>query len=497
MPLRDLEELRRLIAAHHPAVFVADEEPERIDVLLEELARESGQNLLTWTPGRGLSARDSPHPIADTGRLSSCLSFIASANRPHIYHLMHADEIFESAPMSARLQEILQSHRGHGGIVIFSGRTSFVPDAWISSIPVLEMTPPSRKEYFEFVQHLVRELRGRMRVEMGMSAEDVGRLLAMLHGMSFSLVRRVLTEAIVLDGRLDAEDLEHVLQTKREVISKSGVLEYFPADARLAEVAGLENLKRWFQTRGRAFLEPERAQAFGLDPARGVLLLGVQGCGKSLAAKAIAAKWSLPLVRLDPGRLYDKYMGESEKNLRRALRTCEEMAPLVLWIDEIEKAFGPANDQDGGASQRIFGTLLTWLQEKREPVFVVATSNDISRLPPELLRKGRFDEIFFVDLPRVDIREAILSVHLKKRQRDPASFDLGALASRTEGFSGAELEQVVVGALYAAFAAEEDLSSAHLLEEAEKTRPLSVTMSEPIERLRRWALHRTVMADDA
>lgn len=495
MPLRDLTELRRLIAAHHPAVFVVDEEPERIEVLLEELARDSGQNLLVWTPGRGLASRGSPHPIADTGKLSSCLAFIASANRPHIYHLLHAGEVFEHPAMSARLQEILRTHRCHGGIVIFSGQASAVPDAWLSSVPVLEMTPPSRKEYFDFVQHLVRELRERMRVEMGMSAEDVGRLLAMLHGMSFSLVRRVLTEAIVLDGRLDADDLEHVLKTKREIISKSGVLEYFPADAKLADVAGLEHLKRWFQTRGRAFMEPERAQAFGLDPARGVLLLGVQGCGKSLAAKAIAATWSLPLVRLDPGRLYDKYMGESEKNLRKALRTCEEMAPLVLWIDEIEKAFGPANDQDGGASQRIFGTLLTWLQEKRAPVFVVATSNDISRLPPELMRKGRFDEIFFVDLPRADIRRAILSVHLKKRRRDPDTFDLETLASRTEGFSGAELEQVVVGALYAAFAAERDLSDAHLLEEAAKTRPLSVTMREPIERLRRWAADRTVMAD--
>ncbi len=495
LPLRDLAELEKLIAAHHPVVYVVDEDPERIEVLLRELSRTSGLPLAQWAPGRGLGRLNSPHPVANTTKLGGCLSHIIAADHPLIYQLVEADEALTHPTLTHLVHKIATTHRAHRGVVLFSGTAANLPDSWRSIIPVITLRAPTREEYFEFVRRLLQELRARMQIEMRMTSEDVGRMLALLQGMSFSLARRVLTEAMVLDGVLSADDLENILAAKKEIIAQSGVLEYFPLDTNLDEIAGLEELKRWLKLRGRAFFEPQRAEEFGLDPARGVLLLGVQGCGKSLAAKAIAKTWSLPLVRLDPGRLYDKYMGESEKNLRTALDQCEALAPIVLWIDEIEKAFGPANDQDGGASQRIFGTLLTWLQEKQAPVFVMATSNDISRLPPELLRKGRFDEIFFVDLPREDIRVEILRVHLDKRGRDPEQFDLSALAKKSVGFSGAELEQAVVGGLYAAFASADELETQHIMTELEKTRPLSVTMREPIEKLRAWARERTVAAD--
>ena len=224
-----------------------------------------------------------------------------------------------------------------------------------------------------------------------------------------------------------------------------------------------------------------------------LLLIGVQGCGKSLCAKAVAAEWKLPLIRLDPSDLYNRFVGETEKNLKRAIRLAESMAPVVLWIDEIEKSLSQ-EDAQGGPAQRIFGTFLAWLQEKKEDVFVMATANDISKLPPELLRKGRFDEIFFVDLPNAEARRQIFEIHLARRRRDPRRFDLGRLVQLTEGFSGAEIEQVVVSALYTAFSREEDLSTESLLQEVELTKPLSVTMSERIGSLRAWAQDRAVFA---
>jgi SpoVK/Ycf46/Vps4 family AAA+-type ATPase len=226
-------------------------------------------------------------------------------------------------------------------------------------------------------------------------------------------------------------------------------------------------------------------------------LLGVQGCGKSAACKSVAVGWQLPLLKLDPGQLYDKYVGESERNLRKAIKQAESMAPVVLWIDEIEKAFASAaaESTDGGLSKRMFGTLLNWLQDHKSLIFCVATANDISALPPELVRKGRFDEVFFVDLPAHDTREKIFAIHLRSRKRDPAKFDLAALADAAEGFSGAEIEQSIVGALYAAFAQDRDLTQDDILRELRETRPLSVTMAERVATLRAWASNRCVPAD--
>ena len=272
------------------------------------------------------------------------------------------------------------------------------------------------------------------------------------------------------------------------------MLEFFPHAHAMNEVAGLENLKAWLRKRHRAFLDPSGAKRFGLEPPRGLLLIGVQGCGKSLTAKAIATEWKLPLVRLDPSNLYNKYFGESERNFKKAVSLAESLAPVVLWVDEIEKALAQGGD-DSGTSQRVFGTFLSWLQEKRANVFVIATANDISRLPPELLRKGRFDEIFFLDLPNERARREILDVHLRRRGREPGDFDVASLAAASPGFSGAELEQVVVSALYTAFAAGEDLTTDHMGREIAGTRPMSVTMAEPIAHLREWARDRAVHAE--
>jgi SpoVK/Ycf46/Vps4 family AAA+-type ATPase len=282
-----------------------------------------------------------------------------------------------------------------------------------------------------------------------------------------------------------------VYTEKQQVIRKSGLLEYYETDERLAHVAGLNNLKDWFRKRSIAFTE--RAARFGLPAPRGVLLLGVQGCGKSLCAKSVAGLWKLPLLRFDVGRMFSSLVGSSEENIRRAIHTAESVAPVILWIDEIDKALAgstTAAGSDGGTAARVFGTLLTWLSEKSSPVFVIATANDISHLPPELLRKGRLDEIFFVDLPTVEERQEIFRIHLAKRGRDPQKFELESLARTSEGFSGAEIEEAVISALFDAFSRKSELTTDILLASLEETVPLSRTMSEELNRLRTWAAGR-------
>ena len=326
------------------------------------------------------------------------------------------------------------------------------------------------------------------------------RAVEVLRGLTLRQAEQLIREACA-DGKLENADLDDFSHGKRRLMEDSGVLEFVDAPTSLEDIGGLERLKRWLRTRESSF-DPKVREATGLTPPRGVLLLGVQGAGKSLASKAIATAWKRPLMRLDPSSLFDRFVGESERRLRDALSQAEAMAPIVLWIDEIEKGFASAASAsvDGGLSRRMFGTLLTWMQEHRAPVFMVATANDIAALPPELLRKGRFDEIFFVDLPSREVRRTILEIHLRKRRQAPASLDLDALATACEGFSGSEIEQAILSALHEAANDVEvgvacRLTTECLMREITQTKPLSVTMRERISELRAWARERCVMAD--
>jgi SpoVK/Ycf46/Vps4 family AAA+-type ATPase len=305
---------------------------------------------------------------------------------------------------------------------------------------------------------------------------------------------KILTRAMIEDGKLDADDIEAVIREKKAIVEREGLLEFMPADMGFQDIADLDSLKTWLAKRKCTMADPDGAARFGLPFPKGILLLGVPGAGKSLCAKAVAVEWGLPLLKMDPSRLYNKYIGESEKNYRRAMETAERLSPVVLWIDEIEKAFPPGGGDDSGVSQRVLGSFLTWLQERKGDVFVAATANDIDRLPPPLLRKGRFDEIFFVDLPVPEVRKEIFKIHLKRRGQDPSRFDLPALADASDGFTGAEIEQAVVAALYAAFAGASCLSTQLVEAEIRQTRPLSVVRAEYIASLREWAADRTVSA---
>ena len=323
--------------------------------------------------------------------------------------------------------------------------------------------------------------------------ETLEKLITHLGGLLTDDVHRLARQAMDDDGMLAEADIERVIRTKQERIGSNGALSFETDTASATDVAGLGRIKEWLTLRRKAFLGD--AQAMGLDMPKGLLLLGVQGCGKSLAAKVVAGAWGVPLLRLDFGALYNLYIGETERNLREALQAADAMSPCVLWMDEIEKGVGGgAATADGGASRRVLGTLLTWMAERKSRVFMVATANDIESLPPELLRKGRFDEIFFIDLPDAAERKEILRIHLNRRRLDPRHFDLDALSTSAQGFSGAELEQAIVASLYQAHANGSTPSTATLQAEIDRTRPLSVIMAERVDALRAWAANRTVPA---
>jgi SpoVK/Ycf46/Vps4 family AAA+-type ATPase len=359
---------------------------------------------------------------------------------------------------------------------------------------LVTLPPPSRADYQAVIKRVVQHLQQRINVRTELAGDDLERLIAALQGLTLVEAEHVLTRVIVDDGVLNAQDIAQVVAAKYADMKAVGLLEFCPVDVTLDDIADLKSLKAWLATRRAVVSAPGRAAAAGLPFPRGMLLVGVPGCGKSMCAKAVAADWKMPLLRLDTSGIYDKFVGESEKRFLSAIHAAERAAPAVLWIDEIEKAFAGSSDNDGGVSTRILGTFLSWLQERRGDVFVVATANDVGRLPPELVRKGRFDEIFFVDLPDAEVRESIFKLHLQRRKQSIEAFDMPALSRAADGFSGAEIEQVVVSALYRVFAAGGTLRMEDLTAEIARTRPLSATMQERIQALRDWSTGRTASA---
>ena len=310
-------------------------------------------------------------------------------------------------------------------------------------------------------------------------------------GLTLGEAENVFAKIIVQEQRLSGDHVNEVFAEKQQIIRKSGLLEYYSANEDFSNVGGLAVLKDWLNKRAVAFTD--EARAFGLPSPKGILLLGVQGCGKSLCAKAVSRLWHLPLLRFDMGRMFGSLVGSSEENVRRAIAVAESVAPAVLWVDEIDKAFVGSQSSgatDGGTTARVFGTFLTWLSEKNTAVFVVATANDVSQLPPELLRKGRLDEIFYVDLPSEEERLEIFRIHIVKRRRDPKDFDLETLVAASPDFSGAEIEEAIISALYDAFYQKQELTTEHILTTLNQTVPLAKTMSEKVSSQRNWAVGR-------
>jgi SpoVK/Ycf46/Vps4 family AAA+-type ATPase len=347
---------------------------------------------------------------------------------------------------------------------------------------------PSHDDLGGLLDRITQDVQQVAPVRISLDGPSREKLLRAALGLTLGEAENVFAKILVTDQRLGIDHIQEVLAEKQQIVRKSGLLEYYPATETMEHVGGLSVLKDWLQKRTAAFTE--EARQFGLPAPKGVLLLGVQGCGKSLCAKAVSSLWQLPLLRFDIGRMFGSFVGSSEENIRRAITVAESVAPAVLWVDEIDKAFAGSHSSgmtDAGTSARVFGTFLTWLSEKNTPVFVVTTANDISHLPPELMRKGRLDEIFFVDLPTGKEREQIFGIHLARRGRNPEQFHLTALAEGAERFSGAEIEQAIISALYDAFAEGAELTTRHILESLRQTVPLATTMDEHIEQLRHWA----------
>lgn len=453
--------------------------------------------LWRWSLTDGLNRLNFGPQVAGALQYSepeALLEYIKQSSEAGVFVLCDFHPFLAESPKVVRLlKDIALNHLNVPHTLIFISYGLELPPEIDRYSARFKLSLPSEAE----IQSIVRDEAQRWSsknngIRVKTDNETLERLVVNLKGLPHSDVRRLARSAIADDGAITESDIPTINKAKFSLMDLESVLSFEYQTEQFAHVGGLDNLKHWLECRKQVFLGGDTGQK-GLDKPKGVLLLGVQGGGKSLAAKAVAGMWQVPLLRLDMGALYNKFFGESEKNLRESLQLADVMSPCVLWLDELEKGIA-TEGSDSGTSQRILGTLLTWMAERKSQVFLVATSNDISRLPAELVRKGRFDEIFFVDLPDESARKNIFEIHLRKRGLEPDSFALDALVNHSQGFSGAEIEQAVVSALYTAAAQGRELATGHLINEINGTNPLAVTMAESVAQLRNWAAQRAVTA---
>lgn len=492
--MSELDDLTTLVRAATPLLVIETVDEQRVIECFRHVIAQALHPLWRWTLTDGLLRLDLATPADNIeADATGTLQAIRAQAERGVYPLFDFHSLLRY-PMSLRqLREIVQRQRSAAHTIVLVGAKVELPEELEALALRVPLALPDIKELAGILRGEAaawqREQGRRIEVDNDAARTIVRNLL----GLSAPDARRIVRKLIYNDGALGPQDLPELMQSKFNLLNRSGLLHYEYATASFADVAGVSRVRAWVQQRRAVFLDPSATPM--LDPPRGVLLLGVQGCGKSLAAKAIAGGFGVPLVRLDFGTLYNKYQGETEKNLREALASTELLSPCVLWIDEIEKGLAGGGGEDGGVSRRVLGYLLTWMAERKAKVFVVATANAVSELPPELLRKGRFDEIFFVDLPQATVRREIFAMHLTRRKLDAGSFDLAALAAASDGYSGAEIEQAIVSALYDAAGSGAALDQTMLLAAIGQTRPLSVLMREQVEALRAWAQGRCVAAD--
>jgi SpoVK/Ycf46/Vps4 family AAA+-type ATPase len=480
-------DLRLLLDSRYPLIMVEERDERRFLELVREGAARLGLPVWTWSLTRGL-ARDGANPQYQTREPLKALGFVAAIDTPGVFVFLDASPALSQPAVVRQVKEIAGASKP-GQTVILSSPSGDIPPELSGLALPWRLHAPSPEEADELVRHCIDQL-GARNLAVHLDAAERRSLADAVRGLSSSQAERLIQQAALQDGTLDGSDVSFIRTAKADLLDSDRTLELVQSPGTLNLVGGMDRLKEWLELRAKA-LEPDAAR-FGVEPPRGILLTGVPGCGKSLLAKTVAGTWGLPLVLLDPARLYGKYLGESEERLAGALRAAEAMAPAVVWIDEIEKGLSSGGDDDGGASRRMLGTFLRWMQDRPPGIFIVATANDVAAMPPELLRKGRFDEIFFVDLPRLEERREIFRLHLGRRSRDPSAFDLDSLAQASDGFSGAEIESAIVGALYRAYAAGSELTTEEILTEIRSTVPLSVARAEEIERLRAWASTRAV-----
>lgn len=504
-----LEEVRVLIRSASPVSFVETPEEERFLRCVRHVARsvsqERSRNVVVWTISRGFDPVDdflnpamgeSERRVPIKNPLKALQYIISDGFAPGTVwvFLDMGHFLKEDAALRRILRDVVRRFFQSESRAILVDVESNVPKEFESDTVFYRMPRPTADELLECFKSII---------DAGISAEvdlgngDLEQISQAVAGLTENEAVIALGRSIVRVGRLSSDCIPYLLEHKKMIIERGGLLEFYPADTSLADVGGYDELKKWIRVRGRAF--SPRAREFGLPSPRAVMLIGVQGCGKSLASKAIAGVWGYPCLKVNMGRIVGQFLGQTERRSLEVIEQAESIAPCVLWIDEIEKAFagGTGASTDSGTTSRMLGIWLNWLQEKTKPVFVVATANDISALPPEMLRKGRFDEIFFVDLPSLREREEIFRIHLEKRGRDPGKFKVSKLAEMSEGFSGSEIEQAIVSAMFSVFdryGGEKDITFKSIAKEIRSTVPLSATRREDIESLRGWARSRARMA---
>ena len=487
-------EIETLIRARYPILYVVSNEEMRVQNVVVEIARKRQKKVFEWSFSTGIvpagtSIQSHKTRSAATKDPLMALDQVIEQVEPAIFIFkdFHPFLTKNNFAIVRKLKEIALYLKNSFKTIILVSPTIEIPTELEKEITVLNYPLPSRDDLSDLLDKIIADVSEFKHINVDMDDAARERLLQASLGLTLGEAENVFAKIIVKSGRLSGDDISEVFSEKQQIIRKSGLLEYYATEERFDNIGGLTVLKDWLDKRAAAFTK--EARAFGLPPPKGILMLGVQGCGKSLCAKAVSTRWQLPLLRFDMGRMFGSLVGSSEENVRRAIAVAESVAPAILWVDEIDKAFAGSQGSgstDGGTAARVFGTFLTWLSEKTSPVFVVTTANDISQLPAELLRKGRLDEIFFVDLPSNEERKDIFRIHLQKRRRPPENFDLATLAANAKDCSGAEIEEAINSALYDAFYAQTDISTESVLVTLSQTVPLAKPMDEQIGRLPRW-----------
>jgi ATP-dependent 26S proteasome regulatory subunit len=498
-------EIETLIRARYPILYIITSEEMRVQNLIVEIAAKRQKKVFEWTYSNGIVPAGASIQSKNTRNASTkdplaALDQVIEQVEPAIFLFkdFHPFLTKNNYAVIRKLKDIALHLKNSYKTIILISPVMEIPAELDKEVTVINFPHPTMEDLGAMLDKIIEEVRNHKQIEIDLDGDGRQRLLQAAMGLTLGEAENVFAKIIVQEQRLSADHVNEVFSEKQQIIRKSGLLEYYSAEEDFSNVGGLGVLKDWLHKRAVAFTD--EARAFGLPAPKGILLLGVQGCGKSLCAKAVSRLWQLPLLRFDMGRMFGSLVGSSEENVRRAITVAESVAPAVLWVDEIDKAFVGSQSSgvtDGGTTARVFGTFLTWLSEKKAPVFVVTTANDVSQLPPELLRKGRLDEIFYVDLPSEEERMEIFRIHLAKRGRDPELFDLQALVEASKDFSGAEIEEAIISALYDAFYDKRDLDTAHILGSLAQTVPLAKTMSEKISALRKWAVGRARNASTA
>lgn len=485
------QEIEELIRARYILIYVVSAEEKRVEDELRVIGKRRNRKVHRWSCTEGLRALDGTESFQDIKDPLRALEFIGKYEDDAIFVLRDFHPYLQDPTVTRRLRdlsfEFREGTKYRRTVVLLSGILK-VPNEIEKNLAVVDYDLPDREEIDTIVSKILTSLPQQVDLEVRRNPEMRRRVVDAAIGLTYEEAENTFSKSII---RKKDFDIETIVAEKKHIIRKSGILEFYETDQNMEGVGGLEVIKDWLKKRAKAFTD--EARAFGLPMPKGILLLGIPGCGKSLTAKAIGHAWQVPLLRLDVGKVFAGLVGQSEENMRKAIKTAEAVAPCILWLDELEKGFSgtqSSGSTDGGTTSRVFASFITWLQEKTSSVFVIATANNVHMLPPELLRKGRFDEIFFVDLPSPAERRDITNIHIKKKKRDVSQFDLDKVVAATQGFSGSEIEQAVISALYDAFEAGTDIDTDRVVKSCQEIIPLSYTMKEMIDAMREWSKSR-------